>query len=133
MGEKVSPGTRENMVLIFDGDCAFCSLWVERLRAILPTFPPSTPWQWVNLDDYALTRDDVDKAAWFVTPTRQFAGHLAFSAILRSQPAIGLRFLGTLIATEPFSSVSALAYRFIARYRHRLPGGTPACAVRRPE
>jgi predicted DCC family thiol-disulfide oxidoreductase YuxK len=125
--------TPENRVLIFDGDCAFCSLWVERLRAILPEFPTSTPWQWIDLDDYALIRDDVEKAAWFVTPTRQFAGHLAFSALLRSQPTIGWRFLGHLIATEPFSSLSALAYRFIARYRHRLPGGTPACAVRRPE
>jgi len=120
-------------VLIFDGDCAFCTLWVERLRALLPEFPTSTPWQWVELDDYALTREDVENAAWLVTSTRQFAGHLALSAILRSQPAIGWRFLGHLIATEPFSTVSALAYRLIARYRHRLPGGTPACAVRGPE
>lgn len=127
--------TRElsTKVLIFDGDCAFCSLWVERLQATLPEFPASTPWQWINLDDYALTRDDVEKAAWYVTPTRQFAGHLSFSAILRSQPTIGWRFLGHLIATEPFSSLSALGYRLIARYRHRLPGGTPACAVRNPE
>jgi predicted DCC family thiol-disulfide oxidoreductase YuxK len=129
-GSTTSPETR---VLIFDGDCAFCSLWVERLRAILPTFPVTTPWQWINLDDYGLSRDDVDTAAWFVTPTRQFAGHLAFSALLRMQPSIGWRFLGHLLATEPFSSISALGYRFIARYRHRLPGGTPACAVRRPE
>jgi predicted DCC family thiol-disulfide oxidoreductase YuxK len=133
MASTDSSSAPKDQVLIFDGDCAFCSLWVERLRAILPEFPVSTPWQWIDLDDYALTRDDVETAAWFVTPTRQFAGHLAFSAILRSQPAIGWRFLGNLIATEPFSSISALAYRFIARYRHRLPGGTPACAVRRPE
>ncbi|MGV8875958.1 MAG: thiol-disulfide oxidoreductase DCC family protein [Rhodoglobus sp.] len=120
-------------VLIFDGDCAFCSLWVERLRTLLPEFPTSVPWQWIQLDDYALTRADVETAAWFVTPARQFAGHLAFSAILRIQPNIGWRFLGHLIATEPFSTIAALGYRFIARYRHRLPGGTPACAVRRPE
>lgn len=125
--------TPENTVLIFDGDCAFCSLWVERLRAALPVFPVSTPWQWIDLDDYALTRDDVAKAAWLVTPTQQFAGHLAFSAILRSQPTVGWRFLGHLIATEPFNSICALGYRFVARYRHRLPGGTPACAVRKPE
>ncbi|EAR24559.1 hypothetical protein A20C1_13047 [marine actinobacterium PHSC20C1] len=123
----------ENRVLIFDGDCAFCTLWVDRLRGILPDFPASVPWQWANLDDYALTQEDVEKAAWLVTPTRQFAGHLALSAILRTQPGIGWRFLGHLIATEPFSTISALAYRFIARYRHRLPGGTPACAMRSPE
>lgn len=133
MADTGSSSNREHNVLIFDGDCAFCSLWVERLRAILPSFPESTPWQWIDLDDFALTRDDVNTAAWFMTPTRQFAGHLAFSALLRSQPTMGWRFLGHLIATEPFSSLSALAYRFIARYRHRLPGGTPACAMRSPE
>ncbi|MBH0010093.1 DUF393 domain-containing protein [Salinibacterium sp. UTAS2018] len=117
-------------VLIFDGDCAFCTLWVNRLEALLPTFPATTPWQWIDLDDYALSQDDVDTAAWFVTPTRQFAGHLAFSLLLRSQPTFGWRFLGHLIATEPFSTIAALGYRFVARFRHRLPGGTPACATR---
>lgn len=120
-------------VLIFDGDCAFCTLWIERLGSALPLFPEATPWQWIELDKYALTRDDVENAAWFVTPTRQFAGHLALSAILRAQPTIGLRFLGHLIATEPFNSFGALGYRLIARYRHRLPGGTPACAMHHPE
>lgn len=133
MAPKGSSRLPENRVLIFDGDCAFCTLWVDRLHAILPSFPESTPWQWIDLDAYALTRDDVENAAWLVTETRQFAGHLALSAILRSQPTIGWRFLGHLIATEPFNSLSALGYRLIARYRHRLPGGTPACAVRRPE
>ncbi|MBH0131242.1 DUF393 domain-containing protein [Salinibacterium sp. NK8237] len=126
-----SPTSRTpQTILIFDGDCAFCTLWVNRLKAILPVFPSSTPWQWIDLDDYALTQDDVDKAAWFVTPTRQFAGHIAFSALLRMQPTFGWRFLGHLIATEPFSFVASLGYRFVSRYRHRLPGGTPACAMR---
>ncbi|MGV8852527.1 MAG: thiol-disulfide oxidoreductase DCC family protein [Rhodoglobus sp.] len=133
MAAQRSTASPANRVLIFDGDCAFCTLWVDRLRAYLPEFPASTPWQWIDLDDYALTRDDVENAAWLVTPSRQFAGHLAFSAILRSQPSIGWRFLGHLIATEPFNSVCALGYRFISRYRHRLPGGTPACAVRSTE
>jgi len=133
MAETTSALTRENRVLIFDGDCAFCSLWVDRLKAFLPYFPPATPWQWINLDDYALTQDDVEKAAWFVTESRQFAGHMAFSALLRSQPSIGWRFLGHLVATEPFSSLAALGYAFISKNRHRLPGGTPACAVRPAE
>ena len=133
MAETRSSALLTSGVLIFDGDCAFCTLWVERLREILTEFPASTPWQWADLDDYALTQEDVETAAWLVSPTRQFAGHLALSAILRSQPTIGWRFLGHLIATEPFSSLSALAYRLIARYRHRLPGGTPACAMRRPD
>lgn len=119
-------------VLIFDGDCAFCTTWVNRLQALLPVFPPSTPWQWIDLDRYALTTDDVTSYAWLVTPRRQFAGHLAFSALLRMQPHDGLRFIGHLLATPPFSWIAAIGYDFIAANRHRLPGGTPACALPRP-
>ena len=132
-----APVTRA--LLVFDGDCAFCTTWVNRLEAVLPVFPRTTPWQWIELDDYALTRDDVDRFAWVITPSNegrpghQYAGHLALSALLRMQPVIGLRFLGHLLATPPFSLAAALGYRVIAANRSRLPGGTPACALPRPE
>jgi hypothetical protein len=45
---------------------------------------------------------------------------------------MSLRFAGFLLATPPFSIVAALGYNVLARYRHRLPGGTPACALPRP-
>jgi len=120
-----------NGLLVFDGDCAFCSTWVERLRTALPRYPETIPYQWADLDALGLSHDDVTHYAWYLTPGHQYAGHLAFSALLRSQPSVGLRFAGHLIATPPFSWVAALGYRFIARYRHLLPGGTPACALPR--
>lgn len=94
-------------------------------------FPASSPWQWLELDDYGLTEEDVLNYAWVVTPTRQFAGHLAASALLRMQPTFGWRFLGHLLATPPISWIAAAAYEWIAANRHRLPGGTPACALPR--
>lgn len=126
-----TPVTRA--VLVFDGDCAFCTTWVNRLEAALPVFPRTTPWQWIELDQYALSRDDVDRFAWVITPGHQYAGHLALSALLRMQPVAILRFLGHLLATPPLSLAAALVYRFIAANRSRLPGGTPACALPRPE
>lgn len=129
-GSGLSKPSRSGL-LVFDGDCAFCSTWVERLRDALPRFPEATPYQWADLDALGLSLDDVQHYAWYLTPTQQFGGHLAFSALLRSQPRIALRFAGQLIATPPFSWAAALGYRFIARYRHLLPGGTPACALPR--
>jgi predicted DCC family thiol-disulfide oxidoreductase YuxK len=119
-------------LLIFDGDCAFCTTWVNRLAEALPVFPDTMPYQWIDLDTYGLTLADVTSAAWLVTSRRQFAGHLAFSAILRMQPRASLRLVGHLMATPPFSWVAAAGYAFVARYRHRLPGGTPACQVGSP-
>ncbi len=120
-------------VLIFDGDCAFCTTWVNRLRDRLPKPPEAVPWQWADLDALGLTRQDVTDFAWYLTKRRSYAGAMAFAALLRDQPRIGLRFAGHLLATPPFSIVAALGYNLIARYRHVLPGGTPACALPRPE
>jgi predicted DCC family thiol-disulfide oxidoreductase YuxK len=119
-------------VLIFDGDCAFCTTWVNRLQEWLPSSPDAVPWQWSDLDALGLTRDDVADFAWYLTKRRSYAGAMAFAALLREQPRIGLRFAGNLLATPPFSIVAALGYNLIARYRHVLPGGTPACALPRP-
>jgi predicted DCC family thiol-disulfide oxidoreductase YuxK len=98
---------------------------------MLPEFPQAAPWQWLELENYGLSQHDVDHFAWVVTPAHQYAGHLAFSALLRMQPVAGWRFLGHLIATPPLSWAAAIGYHLIARYRHRLPGGTPACAMPR--
>ncbi len=119
-------------LLIFDGDCAFCTSAVQRLKAMLPYFPDASPWQWLELDEFGLSERDVTEFAWLVTSRKQFAGHLALSALLRLQTTLGWRFLGHLIATPPFSWAAAIGYQLVARNRHRLPGGTPACAMPRP-
>lgn len=119
-------------LLVFDGDCAFCTTWVRRLARMLPSFPETTPYQWIDLDEHGLSLDDVTHYVWYLTERHQFAGHLALSALLRRQEDFGLRFLGHLLATPPFSWLGALGYAAVARFRHRLPGGTPACALPRP-
>ena len=119
--------TIDSHVLIYDGDCAFCTLWVNRLRDWLPVFPDARTSQSITLDSFALTKDDVEKYAWYITPSHQYAGHLATSALLRAQPRFALRLLGRLLATWPISWIAAGVYAFIARFRHKLPGGTPAC------
>jgi predicted DCC family thiol-disulfide oxidoreductase YuxK len=118
-------------LLVFDGDCGFCTTWVNRLRDWLPYFPEAVPWQWEDLDALGLTIEDVTDFAWYVTPRHSYAGAMCFSALLRDQPRVGLRFLGWIMATPPFSIVAALGYNFVSKHRHQLPGGTPACAMPR--
>lgn len=107
-------------------------MWIDRLAETLPRFPRAVPWQWIELDDYALTLEDVEQYAWVVSPRHHYGGHLAFSALLRMQPSFGLRFAGNLIATPPFSWAAALGYLVVSKNRHRLPGGTAACAAPSP-
>ena len=127
----MTPRSVDLPVLVFDGDCAFCTTWVNRLDAWLPRPVASIPWQWADLDALGLTHDDVQSFAWLVTPKHSYAGAMCFAYLLIAQPRLSLRFIGRLLATPPFSVLAALGYNVIARYRHRLPGGTPACALPR--
>ena len=129
MAETVQWDSSHGPLLVFDGDCAFCTSAVNRLREVLPRFPEAHPWQWLDLDALGLTLDDVTHYAWVLTGDHHYGGHLAFSALLRMQPAIGWRFLGNLLRTPPYSLFAAAGYHFIAANRSRLPGGTPACAL----
>ncbi|MEP6481122.1 MAG: DCC1-like thiol-disulfide oxidoreductase family protein [Rhodoglobus sp.] len=129
MAKVVQWDSSRGPLLVFDGDCAFCTSSVNRLTALLPIFPDAQPWQWLDIDELGLTKDDVTHYAWLLTKRHHFGGHLAFAALLRMQPSIGWRFLGNLLRTPPFSAVAAVGYEFIARNRSRLPGGTPACAL----
>jgi predicted DCC family thiol-disulfide oxidoreductase YuxK len=119
-------------LLVFDGDCAFCTTWVRRLERWLPDVPEAQPWQWVDHESLGLSRHDVTHYFWLLVDDRRFRGHVAAAALLRSQRSAGWRFLGHLLVTPPFSWAAAVAYLLIARFRHRLPGGTPACAMPRP-
>lgn len=117
---------------MFDGDCAFCTTWVRRLERALPVFPEAQPWQWLDLDELALSPHDVTHYAWYLAGAERLRGHAALSGLLRAQPSAGWRFLGHLLVTPPFAWAAAIGYAFVARFRQRLPGGTPACALPRP-
>ncbi len=117
-------------LLIFDGDCGFCTTAVNRLKRTLPAMPPSAPFQWTDLAQYGLTTAEASDRVWLVVDGRTYGGHLAVSALLRHQPSTLWRFAGWLLCTPPFSLAAAIGYRLVARYRYLLPGGTPACAVR---
>ncbi len=122
---------RREPLLVFDGDCAFCTTWVRRLQSVLPRFPEAEPWQWLDLEELDLSHDDATRYAWLIASENRYRGHAAFAALLWMQRQWGLRLAGRLLVTPPFSWVAALGYSLIARFRHRLPGGTAACAMPR--
>lgn len=118
-------------LLIFDGDCGFCTTAVRYLERTLPAMPATIPYQWADLDALGLSTDEASERVWLVTAEHQYGGHLAFSALLRHQPNPGMRFAGWLLAAPPFSWTGAIGYFLVARFRYLLPGGTPACAAKR--
>jgi predicted DCC family thiol-disulfide oxidoreductase YuxK len=116
-------------VLVFDGDCGFCTTAVGWLERLLPAMPEAAPYQWTDLSAYGLSLADAQAKVWLVHAGRRYGGAAAVAALLRHQPSARLRLLGWLASVWPWSVAADVAYRLVARYRYRLPGGTPACRV----
>jgi predicted DCC family thiol-disulfide oxidoreductase YuxK len=116
---------------VYDGDCAFCTSCARFVERRVPTAAQVVPWQFADLDALGLTVGECEQAVQWVWPDgRRAAGPDAIAELLRGSTA-GWRPVGRLLGWRPVRGLSWPAYRWVARNRHRLPGGTAACAVPR--
>ena len=116
-------------LLIYDGDCAFCQRCVD-LGGRLPEPVPTESFQLLDLGTFGLTPAQARAAAWWVGADGSLRrGHRAVAAVLAAQPRRGWRTAGWLIDHPPLSWLAAGGYMLVARFRHRLPGGTAQCRV----
>jgi predicted DCC family thiol-disulfide oxidoreductase YuxK len=121
---------RERGLLIFDGDCGFCttsarfvSRWVDRRHRY-----DVQPWQELDLAPLGVTEADCIEAAQFVRRDGSVvAGHRAIAAGLTHGAPLW-RPLGHLLTLPGVSAVAARVYAWVADHRYALLGGTPACA-----
>jgi predicted DCC family thiol-disulfide oxidoreductase YuxK len=117
-------------LVIYDGDCAFCQRCID-LGARLPMKVRSAPYQLLDPAVYGLTPAEVGSAAWWVgADGSRRRGHRAVAAVLAAQPRWAWRAVGRLIEHAPLSWLAAPTYALVARFRHRLPGGTAQCRPR---
>ncbi|MET0306758.1 MAG: DUF393 domain-containing protein [Solirubrobacterales bacterium] len=119
---------RELPVLVFDGDCAFCTNCAHFLERLQPK-AEIVAWQLTDLDELGITAEQAsDAVQWVEVDGTVRSGHEAISAVLG---AAGLpwKLIGRTIQLPGISWLAAKAYRLVANNRYRLPGGTPACAV----
>ena len=119
-------------LLVYDGDCSFCSSSARWIAARWQGPEQAVAWQHLSADQLGrlgLTLDDVRCAAWWVDGGgRTSRGHVAIARALRAAPGWP-SVVGRVLLVPPFRWLAAGAYPLIARWRHRLPGGTPACRM----
>lgn len=118
-------------VLIFDGDCGFCTStanWIVKHSKISVT---AVPYQWAKLEESGLTAKQASAEVQLVSDGSIFSGHYCMAKLLKLQPNILVRSVGKLMTAPGINSMSALVYKWIAANRHKLPGGTPACEMPR--
>lgn len=119
---------RARPVLVYDGDCAFCTSSARLLERI-GTQAEIAAWQQIDLG--ALRLAEAEAAAsvqWVEIDGSARSGHAAIAAALCSAGGIWT-LPGRTMLLPGVARLAAGAYRLIADNRHRLPGGTPACAV----
>ncbi len=117
------------LLVLFDGDCAFCSGWVRFLAA-----------RDVKNRLRFLARDD--EAAAKLLQSKKISAELDSIMVLREGElfvesdavlvlADALPFPWTLLRVGVFVPrlLRDLLYRFVARHRHSLPGAAPSCAI----
>ena len=115
-------------VLVFDGDCAFCTSSAHLLERIGPK-AEIVAWQLADLDEMGITAAQATEAVqWIGVDGAVRSGHEAIAAALGTA-GWPWRLTGRLITLPGISTLAAVTYRWIARNRYRLPGGTPACAI----
>lgn len=119
-------------VLVFDGDCSFCTSSVNVLQRLVKRLPPIVPWQHIDLDALGLTRQQCEEAVQWVGPDGQVRSGEAAVAQVLVDAGKGWRLLGRLMLLPGVRWLAGVVYRWTARHRHRLPGGTPACSLPSP-
>jgi predicted DCC family thiol-disulfide oxidoreductase YuxK len=119
---------RTRPVLVYDGDCAFCTSSVHALKRIGPE-AEIVAWQQTDLTALGLSEEEAAAAVQWVTVDGAIrSGHEAIAAALGSAGG-PWALAGRALLSPGITPIAAGAYRLIADNRHRLPGGTPACAV----
>lgn len=119
---------RHRPVLVYDGDCGFCTTCVHLLERIGPD-AGIVAWQLTDLAELGITEGQAADAVQLVQIDGTVrSGHEAIAAVLGTAGRIW-RIAGRALLLPGVSWIAARAYRLIADNRYRLPGGTPACAV----
>jgi predicted DCC family thiol-disulfide oxidoreductase YuxK len=113
-------------VLVFDGDCAFCTSSVRVLERIGPD-AEIVAWQLADLAELGVTEQQAAAALqWVEVDGTVRSGHEAIAAALGTAGR-SWKIAGRILLLPGISSLAARIYRLVAENRHRLPGGTPAC------
>jgi predicted DCC family thiol-disulfide oxidoreductase YuxK len=130
-------------LVVFDGDCAFCTSGINRAMHWFPGSFDVVPYQRTDLAALGLTSAECrERLQWLTDPTKtnsagnRRTGAQAVTAILRvggrqrgGAGGTAARIVGAIASIPPLSWLAAAAYWTVAANRSRLPGGTPACKL----
>jgi predicted DCC family thiol-disulfide oxidoreductase YuxK len=96
----------------------------------LPFNADVVPWQTADLSAFGITQARAQHEMLWVRPDGRISGGAQAFAALLSNCGGPWSLAGALLRIPPVSWLANGTYRVIARNRHHMPGGSPACALR---
>ncbi|MBB0231097.1 thiol-disulfide oxidoreductase DCC family protein [Streptomyces calidiresistens] len=124
---------RTSPVLVFDGDCGFCSASAAFAERHVRPRCEIVPRQFADLRALGVTAERAEYEVLWVTPSGAVYGGADAVARALLSAGRGWAVPGTVLTLPPVRWVARRLYRLIADNRHRMPGGTAACALPRAE
>jgi predicted DCC family thiol-disulfide oxidoreductase YuxK len=117
-------------VLAYDGDCGFCQTSVDRLRALAAPTLEAVPWQFLPAEETGPHLERLDQEVLLLRGGTVLAGGSdALARWVGTSPSGVYRVLAAVVRLPGVRACARVVYRWVSRNRHRLPGGTPACAA----
>jgi len=120
-------------VLLYDGDCGFCTWTATKGQRLLPADVTIQAWQRADLSALNVTREAATRAVQWIAPGKPpLAGYRAISAWLVAS-GMPWSLAGRVMRIPPVSWIADGCYRVVAKERHRIPGpwrATRGCVTR---
>lgn len=118
-------------LLIFDGECGFCSVSANFIVRRIRPRAVVVPWQNLDLAPLGLSPKECTEAVqWVSSDGSILSGNRAIMAMLRTAPALW-PVVGWAGDLPGINALARVIYQWIADHREMMPGSTPACAVER--
>ena len=115
-------------LFIFDGDCAFCSSAARVFRKMIKDQVPIRPYQKLDLASLGLSEELTSKAVYYVRDGKYFVAAGAIAQLFIDSKTLW-SVAGYLLRVPGINHLAERVYYWIAKNRHRLPGGTPECSM----
>jgi predicted DCC family thiol-disulfide oxidoreductase YuxK len=119
---------RRDGVLLYDGECGFCTRTVEVLARLSRSQHAVRPWQAEDVSRWGLTEAECAEAVQWAGNGRTASGPEAVREYLCGGPLV-VRVLARVLINRLTLPLGWPLYRLIARNRHRLP--PRSCAIPR--
>lgn len=127
-----SATTGQVPLLIFDGDCAFCTRCVQFIERRIRRHPRIQSWQKSDLPALGLTQEQCETAVQLVDRGKLLSAHVAVAHVLIYGKK-GWALLGYAMLLPGIKQIAGVVYRWVAKNRDRMPGGTAECALPQSE